>query len=71
MTRCHTTSLQSDNVEDIYEINNSLLIEAELTINNKTIVQLKDYSVYLLNDARYILQDKYIGYLMNDGTNMD
>ena len=70
-TRDQSTSLQSDNVEDICEINNSLLIEAGVTKKNKKIVQLKDDSVYLLNDAKYILQEKPIGYLMNDGTNMD
>ena len=56
MTRDHTTSLQSDNVEDIGEINNALLIESKLT--RKTVGQLKDDSVYLLNDAKYILQGR-------------
>ena len=27
--------------------------------------------MYLLNDSKYILQDKLIGYLMNDGNKMD
>ena len=27
--------------------------------------------MYILNDAKYILQDKPIGYLMNDGKDMD
>ena len=36
-TRDHITSLESENVENIFEINNYLVIEAELT---KTIKQL-------------------------------
>ena len=55
--RDHITSLQSDNVENIGEKNNLLMIEAELKNNNKTIGQLKDDSVYLLNYAKHIMQD--------------
>ena len=37
---------------------------------NKTIVQFKDNSVYLLNDERYIFQDKPLENFMYDN-NMD
>ena len=59
-TRNHTTSLQPDNVEDIGYIKNPLIIEAEVTKNNKKIRQLKYYSVYLLNGAKHILQDIHL-----------
>ena len=35
LTRYQTNSLQSDNVEDICEINNIIVIESELTKKNK------------------------------------
>ena len=53
----HSNSLQSDNVEDIVKINNFLMIELELTINNKTIRRLKYHSVYLLNNAKHSMQN--------------
>ena len=53
-TRYHSNSLQSDNVDNIGEINNFLMIEAQLT---KIIGQLRYDSVYLLNDAKYIMSD--------------
>ena len=65
--RDNTTSPQSDNVEDIGEINNSQMIEAVV----KKIVQQEDYSVYLLNDAKYILQDKPLNFFMDDDNNIN
>ena len=56
-TRDQSSSLQSDNVEDICEINNVLMIEAELTKTNKAIGKLKDDSVYLLNYVKHMMQD--------------
>ena len=69
--RDRITSIQSDNVEDICEINNVLMIEAELTKTNKAIGKLKDDSVYLLNGEKYILQKKTIEIFMNDDNKMD
>ena len=49
MTRDHTTSLQYDNVENMGEINNSLILEAEVT--RKTFVG--DY--YKMNEKFRLL----------------
>ena len=57
-TRYDSTSLQYDNVEDIGEINKLLMIEVELTKNDKTIVKLKDNSLYLLKYVKHIIQDR-------------
>ena len=61
LTRDNTTSTQSDNVEDIGKINNSLMIEAGV---KKMIGQLKDDFVYLLNDAQDFLQDKLLEFFL-------
>ena len=58
-TRDHSTSIQSDNVEDIGEINNFLMIESEITNNNKTVGQLKDGFVCILNYVKHIMQDSH------------
>ena len=71
MTWDHTTSLQSDNVKDISEIKESLMVEAEVTKNNKTIGKLEYDSLYLLNDAKNILQDKSLESFRDDDENMD
>ena len=71
MTGYHTTSLQSDNVKDIGEINNSPMIEAEVTKNNKTIGKLKYYSVYQLHDAKRIFQDRPLETFVNDDNKMN
>ena len=34
------------------------MIESDLTKNNKTIGQLKDDSVYLLNYVKHVMQDR-------------
>ena len=70
MKRDNTTSLQSDNVEDIGEINNSLMIESGVTyiyIKRTT----EDDSKYLLNYVKCILQYKLLENVMNDDNNMD
>ena len=67
-TRYHSNSLQSDNVDNIGEINNFLMIEAQLT---KIIGQLRYDSVYLLNDAKYILQDKPLLFSVENNNRMD
>ena len=54
LTRDCGNSLQSDHVEDIGEIDNFLMIEAELTKQN---VQLEDDYVYLLKNGKDIMQD--------------
>ena len=71
LTRDQNNPLQSDNVEDIGEINNSLIIESEVTKFNKTIGQLKGNSVYLLSDAKNILQDRPQENFVDDDNNMD
>ena len=71
LTRDQNNPLQSDNVEDIGEINNSLIIESEVTKFNKTIGQLKGDSVYLLSDAKNILQDRPQENFVDDDNNMD
>ena len=45
------------------------MIEAELTKNKKTIGQLKYDSVYLLKDARNIIQDRPNEIFVNDDNN--
>ena len=63
LTRDHIALLQYDNVEDIAEIKNSLMIKAEV----KKIGHLKYYSMYLLNDAKYVLQEKPLEYVIDNG----
>ena len=58
LTSNNITLLQSDNIEDIAEINNSVIIEAGVT--KKRIRKLKNYYVYLLNYARYIFQENIL-----------
>ena len=66
MIKDHTNLLQSDSVENMYEINHLLMIKEEVIKNNTTIRQLKDHSVYILNDVKYILHGKplemFVGY---------
>ena len=47
------------------------MIESEATKNNKTIGQLKDDYVYLLNKANQILQDIPIEIFVDDDKKMD
>ena len=42
------------------------MIEAEVTKDNKTIGQLKDDYVYLLNDPKHILQDRPLEICFDD-----
>ena len=60
MTREHTNSLLSGNVKYSYEINHSLMIKRDVTKNKESIEQLKDDSVFLLNDVESTLNDKPI-----------
>ena len=55
LTRDNTTSIHSDNVEDIGEINNTLMVEASVTKQNE---QFKDDHVYPLNDVKDVFQGK-------------
>ena len=63
LSRDHNTSLQSDNVQDIGDINNELIIEEEVTKKYTTIGQLKDDSVYLQKNAKHILHEIPLGIL--------
>ena len=47
------------------------MIEAQVTKNNKTIGQLKDDYVYLLNNEKDILQDIPLESFVDDENNMD
>ena len=58
MSRDPTSSLLSGNVQYSYEINNSLIIEGDVT--KKSIGKLKDDSVILLNDVESTLHEKPI-----------
>ena len=71
LTRYNTSLLQNDNVENIGEINNSLMIKAVVTKHILKIGQLKDDSVYLLNDTTYILQDKPLENFISDDNKID
>ena len=51
LARNPTASLISGNVEHSDKINTWLMIEADVTKDEKTIGQLKYYSVFLLNDV--------------------
>ena len=48
----HTNSLKSGNDKDTGEMSNSILIEAGVTKNNKTVGQLKYDYVYLFNNVK-------------------
>ena len=52
-------------------MNNSLMIELYVTQNNKKIEHWKDDSVYLLNDAKHIFQERPLENFVNDDTKMD
>ena len=71
LTRDNTNLPQFDNVENIGENNNSIMIEAGVTKKLKKKGQLKDYYVYLLNNANYIFQDKPLETFMDDDDKMD
>ena len=71
LTRDHTTSPQYDNLGDICDIENSLIIEVEVTKYNKKIGQLKDDSVYLLNDAKHIFQERPLEKLVDNYNKMN
>ena len=47
------------------------MVEAEVTKNNKTIGKLEYDSLYLLNDAKNILQDKSLESFRDYDDNMD
>ena len=64
------TSLQTDNVEDLYDINYLIIIEAGVTKTEK-IGQLKDDHVYLLNDMKYYFQDQLLENVMDDDNKKD
>ena len=51
MTREPTPSLPSGNVEYLDDIKKSLIIEVDVTHNKQYIGQLKDGSLFLLNDV--------------------
>ena len=59
-TRDHTTSLQSDNVEDIGEINNSITIEAWVTKKSK------HQNSFLTDDERKLSMSKNISRNLRD-----
>ena len=47
------------------------MIEVELTKINKTIIQFKDDYLYLLNDAKHIMQDRPNENFVGDDKNKD
>ena len=51
LSRVNTTSLQADNVEDRYDINDLLIIESGVTKIRKN-EQLKDDNVYIYNNMK-------------------
>ena len=60
MTKEPTASLLSGNVEYSDEIYTFIIIEGDVAKNKKLIVQLKDGSVFLLNDVETNVHDNPI-----------
>ena len=58
LTRDPTASLLSDNVGYLDKVFTSLIIEVDVTIQNKTIRKLKDDYVFLFNDMETTFHDK-------------
>ena len=69
LTKDNTNSIQYDNVEDRDEINNSQIVEAVLTKNNKKLVNLKMIlCIYWM--VKNIFCKKSIDIFMNDDNKM-
>ena len=68
LSRDKTTSLQYDNVEVLYGINNLLIIELWVT-KNWDIGQFKGDNFYLLNNMKDKFQDQLIEKVMDDDNN--
>ena len=58
LTRDPTASLLSDNVGYLDKVFTSLIIEVDVTIQNKTIRKLKDDYLFLFNDMETTFYDK-------------